>query len=599
MSVLRRYRIGDSPKRGMKVVELLGGGMGIVYVLELDRQDGTSGGSGVKLALKTCPTPSAMTAEGMALFQREATTWLMLLPHPNVVKAMSFEIDGGLPAILMEYLPGGNLRDRLRGEGLPLADGLAIAAGICEAMVFVAQAGLVHRDLKPENLLFTGDGSVKVTDFGISTLSAAGEGEDSGICGTLPYMAPEQLEGRRDVDIRADIFAFGIILHEMLSGRRPFEASTPSAMSECHRRARPELPAAVPREVRDLVARCLERRRGNRFRDFDELGEALAAASRAAKLADRLPGRVTREDLEARLDSTDWSNRGYAFRQLGDFDEALRCYRRSIDAASLEGPNDNFMMTPGVDKRRSSASAGLAATYDNMGMLLIAMQRLAEARDCFDRALELVADDGPAFFGLGQIALAEGRHDDALALYRKSVECEPGHGDLLLKYVRLCAALGREDEFEAGLATVIEGARTDVPFLVATGCFLGEEIGGRAASRFFDAALEADPDHAAAWYNRGVCLHREGRTENASAAYGEALAIDPDHPFAHFYAGIAALEAGRAGAAMEHLESIVGRSDLGPLGDLAGMALNGLRIGVPAEILAQGFATPGMIKYVP
>jgi tetratricopeptide (TPR) repeat protein len=597
MSVLRRYRIGDSPKEGMKIVDLLGGGMGIVYVLDIANRQG--GESGVRLALKSCPTESAMTEEGRAVFQREALTWLSLLPHPNVVRAMSFEIDGGLPAILMEFVPGGNLRSRIGPEGMPLSDCMRIAGEICEAMIFLGQtAGVVHRDLKPENILFTSEGSVKVTDFGISTVLAAAEAE--GFSGTLPYMAPEQLQGRRDVDARADIFAFGVVLHEILSGRRPFDAPTPSDMREAHLSgARGLLSTSVPGPVRAIVERCLERRRGNRFRDFVELGEALAGACAACGLRDCMPPRVGPETLEAGFDANDWNNRGYAFRQLGDFEEALRCYRRSIEIACAEGETGNITVTPGADREHPSGAMGIAVTYDNLGMLLGRLGRLEEAQEAFEQALARVPDDGMAWFGLGQLALAERRHDEALSLFRKSVECEPGNSDLLLKYVRLCAALGRREEVEHGIALVLDRKRSDVPFLIAMGCFLGEELGPEVAARFLDTALATDPGSAAAWYNRGVCRHRQADVRGALAAYERALAAEPDHPYAHFYAGIAELLVGTRERGIRHLQAVAERGDLGPLGDFARLSVSGLTAGLPAESATAGFVVASAIKYVP
>jgi tetratricopeptide (TPR) repeat protein len=237
--------------------------------------------------------------------------------------------------------------------------------------------------------------------------------------------------------------------------------------------------------------------------------------------------------LEDIIDVWDWNNRGYAFKQLGDFDQALYCYRKSISCHRSTKEEEHFVMvTPGVDKQHPSNAMGLANAYANMGSLLIQMGRLDEAKGAFNEALKIIPDDGLVYFRLGEIALLFERDDrKGLELLRKAVECEPGNSDILMKYVRWCYKLRKQEDFEKGLATFLKRKRTDVPFLIATGYFLGEELDPDVAIRCFDAALKAAPNSASAWFNKGVSLHRKDRRHRAGCRpAADRRLVRPDGP---------------------------------------------------------------------
>lgn len=201
-----------------EITECLGrGGMGVVYKARqksLDRW----------VALKIL-APERVGQEKFAeRFAREAQT-LARLNHPNIVGVFDYGETGGLYYFVMEFVDGVNLRDLLREGRLEAKQALAIVPPICDALQYAHEKGIVHRDIKPENLLLDREGRVKIADFGIAALVGA-EGEPAG---TPPYMAPEQTDARREVDHRADIYALGVVLYEMLTGERPDrEAIAPS-----------------------------------------------------------------------------------------------------------------------------------------------------------------------------------------------------------------------------------------------------------------------------------------------------------------------------------------------------------------------------------
>ena len=271
------------------------GGMGEVY-----RARDTKLGRDV--ALKILPETFARDPDRLARFEREARL-LASLNHPNIAQIFGFEDTTSIRALAMEMVEGETLDEMIRrsrsgaSAGLPLDRALSIARQIADALEAAHEAGIVHRDLKPANVKVREDGMVKVLDFGLAkaTIGAGAPGSDpSGeltsvdsptmtspamtqagiILGTAAYMSPEQARGRA-VDKRADIWAFGVLLFEMLTGRPLFAGETVSDTIAAVLMREPDfatLPAAVPAQIRALLGRCLERDPKRRLRD---IGDAL------------------------------------------------------------------------------------------------------------------------------------------------------------------------------------------------------------------------------------------------------------------------------------------------------------------------------------
>ncbi len=185
------------------------------------------------VALKILPDAFVNDPERLARFQREAKV-LASLNHPNIAAIYGLEEAGDSPALVLEYVPGPTLQDRIAKGPIPLDEALPIARQIAEALEAAHEQGIIHRDLKPANVKVKDDGTVKVLDFGLAkalgpemseadaanspTMTAAAATKMGVIMGTAAYMAPEQARGK-PVDKRADIWAFGVVLHEMLTGR--------------------------------------------------------------------------------------------------------------------------------------------------------------------------------------------------------------------------------------------------------------------------------------------------------------------------------------------------------------------------------------------
>src|SRR5882762_2306538 len=219
-----------------ELVSLLGaGGMGEVY----RARDAKLGRD---VAIKVLPSSFSTDVERLARFERDARM-LASLNHPHIAAIYGLEETGNVPALVLELVEGETLAERLaavRGAGLPVQEALSIAAQIADALDAAHERGIIHRDLKPANVKIAPDGVVKVLDFGLAKAAAAVDaatlthsptmlGATGGglLLGTAPYMSPEQARGK-PVDKRADIWAFGCVLYEMLAGRRAFKGETSS-----------------------------------------------------------------------------------------------------------------------------------------------------------------------------------------------------------------------------------------------------------------------------------------------------------------------------------------------------------------------------------
>ena len=238
------------------------------------------------VAIKVLPEAVAHDPERLGRFEREAKT-LAALNHPNIAHIHGFEDSTGTPALVMELVEGPTLADRIARGAIPLEEALPIAKQIAEALEAAHEQGIIHRDLKPANIKVRSDGTVKVLDFGLAkayaldpsnadvshspTISMAATNAGV-ILGTAAYMSPEQAAGK-PVDRRADVWSFGVVLWEMLTGERLFDAETVSHTLADVLRLPIEfdkLPAEAPRPIRGLLRRCLERNARNRLRDIGE-----------------------------------------------------------------------------------------------------------------------------------------------------------------------------------------------------------------------------------------------------------------------------------------------------------------------------------------
>ena len=243
------------------------------------------------VALKVLPHEMASDPERLARFQREARA-VAALNHPHIVTLYSVEESEGLPFLIMEFVPGESLDCQISRGALPVEQIIVIARALADALVSAHEKGIIHRDLKPANIMITREGRVKILDFGLAKEIA--DSNDSNatvdrteigrVLGTPAYMSPEQVLGRQ-VDVRTDIYSLGIVLHEMATGRRVFQAKTSAELISAILRDTPsvvtEMRPEVPADLARLIRRCVEKDPLNRWQTVRDVANELRDLERS------------------------------------------------------------------------------------------------------------------------------------------------------------------------------------------------------------------------------------------------------------------------------------------------------------------------------
>jgi eukaryotic-like serine/threonine-protein kinase len=303
--IIHEDRLALTPGTRLGVYEVTAqigqGGMGQVYRArdtKLDRD----------VAIKFLPDAFAHDADRLARFQREAKT-LASLNHPNIAGIYGLEESEGMTALVMELVEGGDLSQRVLLGAIPFDEALPIAKQIAEALEAAHEQGIIHRDLKPANIKVRPDGTVKVLDFGLakaieptgamspglsqsSALTSPAMTQAGMILGTAAYMAPEQAKGR-SLDRRADVWAFGCVLYEMLTGHRAFAGDDVSDTLAAVLRAEVDwslLPTTVPPSLRTFLTRCLKKDPKQRVHDIGDVRLALEGAFETVAIGTTDPG---------------------------------------------------------------------------------------------------------------------------------------------------------------------------------------------------------------------------------------------------------------------------------------------------------------------
>src|SRR5258706_12108628 len=267
------------------------GGMGKVYRGRATKLGGNA-------PIKVLPASLSENSDRLNRFEQEAQA-AGALNHPNILVIFHVGTYQGAPYIVSELLEGETLRERMAGSALPQSKAIDYALQIARGLAAAHEKGIIHRDIKPDNVFITDDGRVKILDFGLAKLTSATDGTQSQtevptrkvntdpgtVMGTMGYMSPEQLKGQ-PADHRSDIFSFGAILYEMLSGKRAFRGdSMAETMSAILREDPPDLSETnrtVPPALERVVRHCLEKNPAERFQSARDLAFALESVSGSA-----------------------------------------------------------------------------------------------------------------------------------------------------------------------------------------------------------------------------------------------------------------------------------------------------------------------------
>mgnify|MGYP001030536060 CR=1 FL=1 len=491
------YKVGDVLKGDYEVIDIMRGGLGIVYIVYHPKWK-------EKAAVKSFQEEYIYNDKVVEDFHHEAEVWVKLGEHENIVEAFFVAELDYRPHIFMEYVDGGNLRERLEKGGFSIPEALYFAIQFCDGMIYAngvdlggGRRGIVHRDVKPSNMMLTKEAVLKITDFGL--VKALGRSTAERPWGTPEYMSPEQFE-TMDVDQSSDIYSFGVVLYEMLTGRRPFpEPENPedSALRwEHHRRYHVKMKPSSPRQINPLipeelehvVMRCLEKQPKNRYQSFEVLRQELMEIyhSRFGQMPE------VRNRIRS-LTVAELRNKGSSLLSLRKPEKAIPCYDKALE----------------IDPTH-------ADTWIGKGVALGVLRRHWEAIECFNKALDIEPRHAHAWFFKGRALDSLGRHEEATKCFDIALEIDPKHAYAWYGKGAALYRLGRYGE----------------------------------AIRCYDRTLELDPRHAEAWHFKGVALFQLGRLEDAIGYYDKALEINPRYADAWVGKGLAFFRLGRYGEAI-------------------------------------------------
>ena len=542
------------------------------------------------MAIKVLPD-SRLEPSARSRFFREART-ASALNHPNIITIHEIASSEGIEMIVMEYVEGHTLSELLTAGPLPLSDVFKYAVQIGDAVAKAHSAGVIHRDLKPGNIMITRDGLVKVLDFGLAKMQASSSGPLDGaptleltgervVLGTAAYMSPEQAAGE-PLDTRTDIFSFGVILYEMIGGRRPFEGKTTMEVLRQLLAAEPvtldALRALAPADLLAIVSRALAKDREQRFASMDQVRDGLravqsgnrapglsavsasdaltmavsasevASANRAPAAVDIAPPRHPRLRWAAALAvgaaailgllaafpslrgapagekaaTTSASRTSYEHFAAG---QALM--KRHDRRADVDRAIEEFTKSVEVDTGYAPGYAGLGDAYYRKNLLNADPQWRRLALDSATRAVQLNPDLAVAHIAKGRALLADGRLDDAQRSLKRELELDSTqpHGHMALAAVQ--AARKNHTAAESHYREALRLAPDNWEPLAELGQFLYKGARYQEAANAWERCASLVPDNVTVYRNLGAAYHMLERPDDAAHAFQKALEIEP------------------------------------------------------------------------
>jgi serine/threonine protein kinase len=394
------YRVGDFIEDRYEISRILHGGMGLVYVtLDIAFNQ--------PVVVKTVKYKNR---EFQKRFITEAQTWIQLERHTNIVQAKSTFLIEQQPYIVVEYIDGGDLRQKLSTNPMDLKTAVDFGLQFCAGAAYAyRKLGLIHRDIKPENLLLTSSGTMKITDFGLSHTREEFNNRKK-ISGTPLYMSPEQWMDSEAVTKQTDIYAFGVVLYEMLTGQPPFKYYDIKQLRIAHEQkivTKPmEVNPKIPEQLSSIIMKCLEKNPMHRFIYYEDLAEQLQQVYQV--ITGQKYIHSDEHFVEMSDSQADLLNSGDSLFTIGRFSDALRYYDRLLEL----NPNT-------------------AQFWQRKGMTLVKLGKLRGAYLYFNEALVLepsnldIAKEGI------RCLLEMNKQQDALECCSKALYLNPNDRELL------------------------------------------------------------------------------------------------------------------------------------------------------------------------
>ncbi|GMU56985.1 MAG: hypothetical protein AMXMBFR33_61310 [Candidatus Xenobia bacterium] len=587
------YRVGQVIDNRWKVYRVLQGGLGRVYIT-FDLRDK------VPLAIKTFQAEQR-DAEVLERFRQEAYTWIKVGSHPNLVRAHYFLPLGEELLLFLEYVDGGDLSDLIGTRELRKPErALRLALEFCDGMTHAASMGLrVHRDIKPANCMLTRDGQLKITDFGLAKVSEPssrqnqamgnylqqlGQGRATAppdvsltgagsMMGTCTHMPPEQWTDAANVDTRADVYSFGVMLFQMLTGQLPFQGDNPMTLAYQH------FSLAPPRYQGDeqldaLLQACLAKKLADRPSDFAAVRQRLEGiyarltgqpapqppmpdSFDVSELDNRAVCLLSLGHREEALELLDhclqthpqrrelWMHKGHALVQMGQPRPALECLERGLtmreDASGWTETGLAWELLGEDDAAQKSYERALTldaqyhSAYYSLACFQAGRERYAEALSNFELALTFAPHAPEYRIGLGMALARSGKLERAAATFAELIKIQPTNAQAHYQLGLVQRAMGNDRGGEDSLMRAADLDPRDHRAWLALGRLKLSQKRYPEAVQFLEMA-QAHPEACALLAMMLVRLERPAE----AAAYAEkALQADPGMPQTWFDLGLA------------------------------------------------------------
>jgi len=510
------WQVGDKIGNQYEVYKILKGGFGIVYICYVHKHK-------TPFALKTLQEKYLLSEDSQKLFEREALIWTELERYPYIVRAYWVEkIDGRLFIVLEYVAPDNQGRNTLTHYigNISLPEILKFSIQFCYGMEYAYSKGVdAHRDIKPDNIMITSDKTVKITDFGIAKsfqeielkeeIISSEQGKHSlsifhnkgiRVCGTLPYMAPEQFDGYADA--RTDIYSFGIVLFQMATdGKFPFIGRMPIEFEILHKNGK--VPS-ISSPIFPIIKKCLEKDPNKRFQNFANLRKELE------NLLLKETGEVIPMPKIEELKVWELVNKGMALGNLGKYQEAIACCDEAI--------------------RINSRSA---EAWVNKGMALGDLSKYQEAIACYDEAIKINSRDAEVWNNKGIALKNLSKYQDAITCYDEAIRINPRYAGA---WSNKGVALGNLCKYQEEIVCYDEAIKID-PRYAEVWCNKGTALGNlgkcQEAIACYNEAIKINSRDAEVWNNKGIALKKLGKYQEALVCCDEAIRLNPMYSNAH------------------------------------------------------------------
>ena len=449
-------------------------------------------------------------------FRSEAMIWMEFGKHPNIVNVRAVDIFNGSLFIALELVPPGELGDNCLDKIIQkrrISQQTTIKWGIelCDALIYANSKGMIaHRDLKPSNLMIAPEGVLKVTDFGLALFSVdpTNRAVDISPSGTPVYMPPEQFQQGANLDQRSDIYSFGIVLFEILTGGHlPFRIgkTDPNNYFEYFHKLHLtyELPK-IDTPLYPVIERCLRKLPNQRYQSFEEIRQELSM------LFEQFTGKAFIPTTREEMNASEHNNYAVSYHMLGDMKRA----GKHIDLAIKAAPH-------------------YAPAYNNKAAFLAEQGQIREAMALWTKLTLDHPQLGRPFYNIGNYKMQLGELQDAVELFQKAIRREPDYVPAIINAAIAYQQMRDGPNAMKYYKKAIELSPGDAQIHYNFGFFLYEVSDYKNAISMFSKAVRLNPGHLSALNYLGLCHMELDKFEEALGFFDTAIQIDPSYKYAH------------------------------------------------------------------